>query len=114
MTGGAGSGEAGGARHGWGLGSEGRVVDVGHRFLAGDVVRRAVVVVAMDLVAVARFEQVKEVRDEVVDLDDRVVTEPGHRYRGAGGFVWVSGHGRHRRAAVRRGAWVSGCAKTSR
>ena len=79
MTGGAGSGEAGGARHGWGLGSEGRVVDVGHRVLAGDVVGRAVLVVAMDLVAVARFEQVKEVPDEVVDLYDGLVAEPGHR-----------------------------------
>ena len=68
----------------------------------------------MDLIAVACFEQVEEVPDEVVDLDDRVVAEAGHRYRGAGGLVWVWVHGDHRRVAVRRGALASGCAKTSR
>jgi hypothetical protein len=38
-----------------------------------------VLVEAMDLVAVAGFEQVQDVMDEVVDLNDVVVTEPGHR-----------------------------------
>jgi hypothetical protein len=37
-----------------------------------------VLVEAMDLVAVAGFEQIQDVMDEVVDLDDGIVTEPGH------------------------------------
>jgi hypothetical protein len=32
----------------------------------------------MDLVAVARLEQIKKVMDEVVDLHDSVVAEPVH------------------------------------
>lgn len=108
------SGEAGGARRWTVVRSERWVVDAERRVRADHVVRGPVVVVAVDLVAVARFEQVEEVPDEVVDLDDRVITEPGHRDGGAGGMVWVGWHGDHRRAAVRRGAGASGWANTSR
>ena len=54
---------------------------------AGDLdqmVCREVLVVAMDLIAVAGLEQVEEVVDEVVDLDDCVVGELGH---GDGGEI---------------------------
>ena len=113
MTKSAGSGEAGGARRRAVLMSERRVVEVGHGFRADEVVRRPVLVVAMDLIAVARLEQVEEVRNEVVDLDDGIVAES--RHWDVGGMVRVRWHGGdHRRAAVRRGAGASGWAKTSR
>ena len=54
-----------------------------------DVVRRQILVVAMDLVAVARLEEVEEVSNEVVDLDDGVITEARHRDVCAHGLVWV-------------------------
>ena len=41
----------------------------------------------MDLVAVARLEQIEEMPDEVVDLHDGVVAEPWHRDGGAGVIV---------------------------
>ena len=79
-----------------------------HGLSADDVVGRPLFVEAVDLVAVAGLEQVEEVADEVVDLNDGVVAESGHGDRGAGGIVWVCGHGDHRRVAVRRGAGTSG------
>lgn len=85
--------EAGGVGNWTVLGSEGRVVDVGRHVGPDHVVCRVIVVVAMDLIAVARLEQVEEVIDEVVDLNDGIVAERGHRDVGAGAAVSVVGHG---------------------
>jgi hypothetical protein len=84
--------EVGGVRR-WAVrGSERRVVD-GGRHVGLDVVCRPIVVVAMDLIAVAGFEQVEEVMDEVVDLDDGIVAELRQRDVGRGVIVVVGRHG---------------------
>ena len=54
---------------------------------------RAIVVVAMDLIAVAGLEQIEEVMDEVVDLDDGIVAELRQRDVGSGVIVIVGRHG---------------------
>ena len=67
--------EAGGVRRWTRRVSERRGVSAGQCAGLDHVVRRALVVVAMDLIAVARLEQIEEVLDEVVDLNDGVVTD---------------------------------------
>lgn len=69
----------------------------------------------MDLIAVVSLEQVEDVGDEVVDLNDGIVAEPGQRDGGGGVIVIVVvvGHGDalqcdQRREAARRGVDTSG------
>jgi hypothetical protein len=55
------------------LGQERRVAGARQRVRLDHIVGRPIVVVAMDLIAVASLEQVEHVGDEVVDLDDGIV-----------------------------------------
>ena len=72
--------------------SERRGVGDGRWFGVDHAVFGAVVVVAMDLIAVPGLEQVEEVVDEVVDLNDGIVAEPGQRDVGGGRVVVVGLH----------------------
>ena len=68
-------------------GSERRVVEVEHGFRADDAVRLPIFTVAINLIAIARLEQVEQLRNEIVELDDRVGAES--RRRDVGGCVIV-------------------------
>jgi hypothetical protein len=59
--------------------SERRIARLRVAFGLEQVVSRHAVVVAGDLVSVARFEEVVEVLEEVMDLDDGLIAEPRQR-----------------------------------
>src|SRR3990172_8793978 len=95
--------------------SEGRVV-VGEGSIGFDeVVLGAIIVVAMDLVAIARFEYGEDLVKEVVNCDDGFV---GQRWQTALAMQIVFAHGMslagQRAAALRRTVAESGGEKTSR
>jgi hypothetical protein len=95
--------------------SEGRVVE--GKVLIGfdEVVLGAIIVVAVDLIAVAGLEYGEEVVKEVVDFDDGFV---GQRWQTALAMQIVFAHGMslagQRAAALRRTVVESGGEKTSR
>ena len=66
----------------WVRGSERRIVGVVQRPGFDHVVGRPIFVEAVELVPVAGLEQIEDVLDEVVDLEDGVVTEARHRCAG--------------------------------
>ena len=61
------------------------------RFNTDDVVLRPVFVITINLIAIAGLEQVEEVPDEVVNLDDRVVAEPGMGIWALAGSLGLAG-----------------------
>jgi hypothetical protein len=63
--------------------SEGWIVQV-RRAVGGAA---QILVEAMDLITVAGFEEIQHVMEEVVDLHDRIVAEPGHGERADGKMV---------------------------
>lgn len=74
------------------------------------VVARSILIEAMYLSAVMGFEEIDEVVEEVMDLDDGLV---GDRRQADLHRVGIWSHSDYR-DATRRGAGISGWAKTSR
>ena len=80
------------------------------RLRMDEVVEGPIFVEAMNLAKVMRFEDTDEIGEEVVNLDDSRV---GDRRQADLHGIGIRPHDGHR-DAVRRGAAVSGWAKTSR
>ena len=92
--------------------SEGRIIvgRVSAGMMLDDVLSGSIVIKAMTLGAVAGFNALDEIVEEVTDLDRSLVGERRQADFYRAGF---GAHG-HPRDAIRRGAAISGWAKTSR
>ena len=93
--------------------SEGRIVRRITRTVTDDLVARVFSMVAMNLIAIVCFEDMKEVVEELMDFDDSIIREPRQRERD-GVAIGLHDIPPCRATATRRWVGDSGCAKTSR